>query len=341
MNLLQNICPRAAATVLACAAAVLLSSCVHEWPEMRPTVGVRLTIHHEQDWTEYDYSIGRASRAATPAHRARYIIYAYRAGDTGAPALTFPFYSDDNTLADFTTTLSLPPGRWDLHAWQDHEPAGGPAYYDATDLSAIVYTDPYRADIDERQAFEGSVTVDVPESYDAESAVEGRIDMARPMGRYVFIATDFDKFYNETLSRFPTRSGAAGAPSDLKAEALREFSTVARYPFYMPSKYNFFEQRVTDSASGMSYTASIVPLSATEARIASDHVFMNHHDSGVQVQLILRAPDGSAQRLTDVITVPMKRGQITYVRGKFLTAGVGGGLDIDFEFSGDINIEIK
>lgn len=322
--------------------AQFLSSCVHEFPEISQNITVDLTIRHELDWTEYNYLIGNRSRSGAATHRARYIIYAYPAGKTDSPAHTFRFYNDDASLQDFTTTITLPPGKWDLHAWQDHEPREGGCYYNTEDLSSITYTQPYRGDIEQREAFEGMTSVEIPETYEEGISVSGTIDMARPMGRYVFIATDFEKFYTETLSK----PGIQHAPPwhelapDARAEALKGYAIVALYPFYMPSTYNYFTQRITDSSTGIHYDAEIVPISSTEAKTASDHVFMNHHESGVQVQLGLRTPSNKILQLTDVITVPMKRGQTTYVRGNFLTAGVGSGLDIDFMFSGDINIKI-
>lgn len=320
-----------------------LSSCVHEFPEFSQNVTVSLTIHHELDWTEYDYVVGIPTRADDAAHRARYIIYAFPEGAVEAPVRKFEFYRDDESLQDFTTTITLPPGKWDIRAWQDHEPIDATPYYNADNFSKITYTEPYRGDIEQREAFEGLLTVEVPETYDTELSVAGTINMERPMGKYVFIATDFEKFYNETLTRNEKyRSVSWSAlPADKREEVLKGYSIVVLYPYFMPSVYNCFTQRIMDSEPIKNFGAEILPLSSTEAKIASDHVFMNHHESGVQVQLGLRTPSGEVLKLTDVITVPMKRGQITYVRGKFLTAGVGSGLNINFDFSDDINIEIR
>lgn len=332
-------------TIFGCAAAasaMLLSSCVHEFPEFSQEIGVQLTFHHELGWTEYDYLIDSRTRSAGSEHQPRYTLFIYPEGSTTAPAYTHTFYTDDKSLKDFTTTIALPPGRWDIHVWQDHKPADDMPYYNIDDLSAITYTLPYYGDIEEREAFEGKVTVEVPETYEENVSVSGTVNMARPMGRYVFIATDFEKFYNETLTRYDRKKVSwKELPAYQKEEILKGYSIVALYPYYMPSTYNYFTQRVTDSSTGMRYDASLTPLNEHEAKVASDHVFMNHHESGTQVQLGLKTPDGQLLQLTDVITVPMKRGQTTYVRGKFLTAGLGNGLDIDFDFSGDINIEIK
>lgn len=328
-------------SVIATSLAVM-TSCVHEFPEISQSVKVNITIHHELDWTEYHYLIDSKTRSGENEHTPRYNLYVYQKGKTDAPAYRFSFYHDDSSLGDFTTTISLPPGSWDIHAWQDHEPADGAPYYIVDDLAAVTYSKPYTGDLEQREAFEGKVTVEVPESYADNVTVSGTLNMARPMGRYIFIATDFEKFYDETLTRADKKKVSWKELSiGKKEELLKGYSILALYPYYMPSTYDYFQQKVTDSSTGIKYEASLVPLSDQEAKVASDHVFMNHHESGAQVQLGLKTPEGKLLQLTDIITVPMKRGQTTYVRGNFLTAGVGGGLDIDFEFSGDINIEIK
>lgn len=332
--------PYMCALILTAAAGMALCGCVHEMPETAQAVEVRLTFHHETGWTEYHHQLGVKGRAADD-HRARYLVYAYPEGSISSPALTFSFYRDDLSLQDFTTSIALPPGRWDIYAWQDLEPTGGTPYYKADDLSAITHTTPYRGDTERRDAFEGRISVEVPESYDAEAYAEGTVDMERPLARYVFIATDFDKFYDGAMAKLPAGGAAHTAQSaGQKAEQLSGYSIVVMYPYYMPAVYNRFTQRVTDSWSGVNFGAQIRPLSDSEAAIGSDHLFMNHHQSSAQVQLGLRTPSGELQRLTDVLTIPVQRGQVTYVRGDFLTAGSGSGLDIDFEFSGDINIKV-
>ena len=328
-------------TLIVSAMAVLsLGSCVHEMPETASYVEVRLTFHHETAWTEYHHQPDAKGRA-TDDHRARYLVYAYPEGSISSPAHTFSFYRDDTSLQDFTTSIALPPGRWDIYAWQDLEPMSGTPYYKADALSAITHITPYRGDTERRDAFEGRVSVAVPESYDASACAEGTVDMERPLARYVFVATDFDKFYDGAMAKQPAGAATHAAQSaEQKAEQLSGYSIVVMYPYYMPAVYNHFTQRVTDSWSGVNFEAQIRPLSDSEAAIGSDHLFINHHQSSAQVQLGLRTPSGELQRLTDVITVPVQRGQVTYVRGNFLTAGSGSGLEIDFEFSGDINIKI-
>lgn len=325
--------------------ATLSSSCVHEFPETTDTGAVRLSILHELSWSEYEFVYSRSDDSRQGGWSVRYVIKAYRSGDTSVPMHEFVRYSDDVGRDTFTTRIDLPPGEWDLYVWSDYI-SDSRQLHDATEFSDITYTAPYTGDTDWRDAFEGSsAAIKVEESYDAAYCVERSVLLKRPTAKYVFIATDFRKFFNETLRPslpLPAYQAPAWSSlgSDLHKKLLKGYSVTAFYPLFMPSNYDIFRQKVTASIRGASYSASILPLDDDEARIAFDYVLMNHHDTSAQMQLMLHTPSGDRIMMTPTVDVPLKRGQITYVRGKFLTSDIGGGIDIDFDFSGDINIPI-
>ncbi len=336
--------------VLIVAAMVLTQSCVHEFPELSDTVRVRLKVTHDLNWTSLDYYINensksRDSKAAEEGWTARYILKLYPRGEQKIPVRVYTINRDDITLADFEMDVMMPAGEWDIYVWQDFtNPNEVPPYYETGNFEAVTYAKPYRGDTDMRDAYEGFISLDVPKTMEANYVKTGELEMSRPFARYVFIATDFEKFYNESLSRYnmpmgkPSRWDALSEAQ--KQEALKGFSVLAKYPWYMPAVYNMFTQKVIDSWTNMYYEAEIRPLSSQEAAVAMDYVMINHLESAAQVQLGLKVPDGSIIGLTSTISVPLKRGQTTYVRGDFLTASAGSGLSIDFSFSGDFNIQI-
>lgn len=183
----------------------LLSSCSDSnVPCEDVRIPVHLTIHHDLEWTDTVYYpqgyFARAGRKA-PACRVRYEIRAYPKGVVSGQCRRFSFYSDDVSLADFQTDIQLPMGDWDVYAWQDLVTEGQEPYYDINDFAAITYTKPYRGDTDHRDCFRGAVNVSVPPSALGSGSVSGRLDLARPTGKYVFIATD----YNEFLEKYATR----------------------------------------------------------------------------------------------------------------------------------------
>ncbi len=328
---------------------ILTQSCVHEVPALNENISVKLKIKHDLTWEETDYytpnyASARNSKASDEGWSARYIINLYPRNTTTVPVKTIVVERPDLTLADFVLDVTIPAGDWDIYVWQDFvNPDVVPPYYDVANFGSITYSAPYRGDTDKRDAFEGFIALDVPKTIDSDFCVTGEIVLERPLAKYVFIATDFEKFYNESLSRWniPIAAPAWDALSEMqKDNALKQYSIVAKYAWYMPAVYDIFTGKVTDSWSNMYYDADIKPLNNHEAAIAMDYVMINHMESGAQVQLGMRTPDGQLIGLTSTITVPLKRGQITYVRGDFLTASTGSGLEVDFSFSDNIDIFI-
>lgn len=339
---IKNMVAKAIMLTTGFAAMSVTVSCVHEWPDDNRTVKVRLTVSHDTDWTEYEYNAGYSGRSAASATEAQYVFRVYRKGDTTSPVKRQTFTRNDLSLADFEVELELPSGEWDIYAWQDFVPEDDVPFHDCSDFSRISYTEPYRGGTDWRDAFEGRTSVSVPSTIEAGASVSGTISLERPLAKYVFIATDFNEFFSDMVKKEEAAHDTAGddALSASAAGALDGFGVKLRYPLYMPGVYDMFGQRVADSLTGISYDAVITPVGNGEAVIAFDYVFMNHHDSGVQVQLSLKSPSGNVTGLTGTLSVPLLRGRITYVRGRFLTASVGSGLDIDFSFSDDINIKV-
>lgn len=324
-------------------------SCVHEFPEPGELTEVRLTLTHELPWSEYEYNYKRTGKStrqnSAGSRNARYIIRAYRQGDVTMPLYEFVRMSDDLTLQPFTTSISLPEGEWDIYVWQEMTDSGK-SFYLTSDFAQIGYADPYTGDTDCRDVFEGHTRVNVKASYEADHFIGADISLERPVAKYVFIATDFGKFYDEVL--LPANQGAVQgekkAWSSLslseRKELLAGYSVTAYYPLFMPSVYDMFQQKAIDSARGIRYKAEIEPISDNEAVVSFDYVFMNHSESAVQVMLALRMPQGSETSMTPTVSVPLHRERITYVRGEFLTTGANGGLNIDFGFNDDYNIEL-
>lgn len=307
----------------------LLSGCVHEFPDAKERVDVLLEVVHEDTWEEQDYDFD-GSRVKSAESRSgaqwesRYTFRCYPSGTTAIHSHEFKEVRVGCGTDDFIAGLSLPVGTWDIYVWRELRNDDERAHYDISDFRSITHVDPYRGHSDYRDCFEGMVTVTIQPTIEADAVVHGKVVMRRPMAKYVFIATDYDKYIADEESK-----GSKGDP-DL----------VGVYPMYMPSTYDMTTKKITDSRMGMSYNAKLQPLNEKEAIVAYDYVMMNDREGGAQVQIGMRQPSGALQALTPNVTVPLKRGRITYVRGRFLTTQVGSGIEIDFTFSDDINIKI-
>lgn len=301
---------------------ILSTGCIHEFPnipEAGQAVNVNLRLIPKKEWQTQDFD--PATRGDdTDSWQSRYVVKVYAKDSRKLPVNEYQFSGEvGESSCDFS--VSLNPGEWDIYIWRDYcHPSV--TFHNAERFEAISYLgDEYHGAHEMREAFEGMVSVDTSMiSEDAD--VDFTVQLHRPVAKYVFIATDYGKFIE---GKDPENHG---------------YSVEGVYPLFMPSVYNIFTKQIVDSETGKSYRCGITPLNDDEAMIAFDHVLMNDRDNAAQVQLLLHDPGGGVRSMTTTLTVPLRRGVTTYVRGDFLTVKGGGGIKIDTSFSGEFNIQL-
>lgn len=309
---------------------------VHEFPHMPDTRNLVLRVTHNQGWSEYDHMI---SRGVTPENTIlRYHFLVTPHDDPKVKISDTTIYSTDLSRPDFTTSLKIPAGTYDIWAWSDHAHSDTreSVHHDSRDFENIVYTQPYSGNDDRRDAFRGMTTVSVSASTDEEINVSGTIALERPLAKYRVIATDLREFVEDEMSR---KSLTLADGPDL-SPLLGSYTVKVRYTGYMPSKFNNFINRPVDSATGVTFEGAISQISETEAQLTFDYVMVNGHESSIPVSLEVYDGDMMIAR-TGTINVPIVRNRITNVRGKFLTSLATGGIGINPDFDGEFNIEIR
>lgn len=119
------------------------------------------------------------------------------------------------------------------------------------------------------------------------------------------------------------------------------YKVVFYYTSFLPTMYNVLTQKPIDAKTGMTFTSTLSPLNEEEALIGFDYVLVNGTESSVSVQVGLYDPEGTMLSLSNPVTVPIVRGKVTTVRGKFLTLATGSGIGVSPGFDGEYNIELK
>ena len=320
------------------------SSCVHQFPEEDETGTVYLTVLQETEWLP-DTAV-YLTRAGENNVVIRYDFKVYPKGNTSNSVKDFTILKDDLTREDYTTTLELMPGEYELYCWSDYAyPDGKPIYYDDSNFASITYIKPYEGDSDLRDVFRGVTEFSVTENgYSEIQPVEATINLSRPFARYKFIATDLAEFIDRETTRGKFVEGLSGGapPSDPhKIAKLSEYTVKVVYPMYMPAVFNNFRNNPVDSWTGVSFDCVMTPISATEAVIAMDYVMVNGLQSSVQVMLEVYDPDKVLIARTNTMTIPTKRNRTTLIYNKFLTTIRNDGVGINPDFDGEYNIEIK
>lgn len=326
---------------------IVSTGCVHELPNSGSRRDVLLHITHAIGWTYHDMTVTRGDIPAyvseSPESGARYHIQVFTAGDRTLKLYETEVFNLDMTRSDFTTTLSLPPGEYDLYVWSDYAAAEtqNSYFFHSDDFSSIYYSDPYNGNNELRDAFRGMVSFTVDANIDDNYYAEAEVELERPLSRYEFVSTDLAEFITAEETR--TKGGIvvedpAAAPSRLP---LEQYRILMKYTGYMPSIFNNFTNRPVNSATGIEYEAKVVKLNDNEARLGFDYVMVNGRESSIKVALEIYDPTGELVGRTHSVDVVTKRGMNTTVRGKFLTSQVSGGVGIDPSFNGEFNVPIQ
>lgn len=233
----------------------------------------------------------------------------------------------------YLAELSLLPGDYDLRLWADWTSDGttDDKYYNADDLSAVtVLTDNYAAgeETDKKDAYYTASVLNI-----GEDSSEQAITMTRPFARYRLIANDVEGYLNLIAN------GEDYPP-------VEDLQVLITYEGFFPTGFDVATGKPNDALNtGIHYTTA--PVAATgypeaEARqIGSDFVLTNGEESFVTVTIQMIDPrTGEAISTVSGIQIPYRRGHLTTVTGRFLTAGkTTGGVEVDDDWENDITID--
>lgn len=325
--------------------AMLLSSCVNEWPHPEYRLyDITLKVHSVTDWLpDYDMTNTRAEGLEI-----QYQIQIYKSGTTLDPVWSKTVYSLDMNRPDFTVDLSLYPGDYDVYVWSDicDASTGESLYYDFSDFAKITYLTPYRGDSDNKDAFRGMTSFTIEDTMYLNPTATEEITLRRPLARYMFVATDLGEFVDNELTRGKLR-GVGSREGDIMqyagelADELDSYTIKIIYPLYMPAVFDNFTNKPIDSWTGVSFEGHITPISSEEAILGLDFVMMNGDESYVQVAMEIYDDEGNKIGGTSTINIPTLRDRTTVVYGRFLTSDEDAGVAIDPNFSGQFNIPYR
>ena len=358
---------------------ILLSSCsVHEWFEetaeehafmLYLDFDTDLPLHKEVYYTRGDDD----TRAEEDNYDIRYIINIYKVKDASDESRsidrTLVFTRPYNPDPDYSVAINLPEGNYRFRVWADYLIAGTNTdlHYNTSDFAEIMIhgENGHPGNTEFRDAFNGTtyVTVTDPQIYEIlHGSVpdnSARVPMKRPMGRYEFISTDMDEFLgkviedseNEALIKsyeklFSTKGEDFQVGDDLltrdeiaDAIGLDKYHVVFSYNAFMPSSYNLYTDKPSDSSTGVKYEGKM-QIGDDGMKLGFDYVLTNEQTS-MNMNMKVYNADGDMIASASGVEVPVVRSKNTVVKGAFLTVTSGGGVNINPEFDGDYNIEIE
>lgn len=327
--------------VLVALLAVFVSCNIHEWPAspvFEEPYGLNLVFDTDLPLWDPQTEAPAKSGSAYAVKRGymRYIVRAYpMQGGAPAPEWSeeFIFTREISQGYDCKLTLALPTGSYRLLVWADLTgEKDAAAYYDADDFEAIRLQGTHTGATDHRDAFFGSLDVDVVTYTGAHLTPSGVVEMQRPLAKFEFVTTDLASFLKKEAARMGARA----------ASALDDYEVVFSYIGYMPNAYNLLDDNTVDSSTGVLFRTSMRQLNDNEASLGFDYVFVKESESYVSVQVSLYdKTDGEQVSLANPVRVPLQRGRHTVVRGSFLMRSASGGVGVDPDFDGDHDITFE
>lgn len=263
------------------------------------------------------------ARAVGPEVHLRAVTEIYLRGTNNLVARQKRFIMPTTTEGVYTTDLLIPQDDYDLRIWCDYtsdEQSDNHYITSDTKMIKILPKEAYIANTDTRDAFAQTASISVGKENSKES-----ITMYRSLAKYRLIATDVAKYEEMRLRR--------GFPP------LDELTVVVVYESFLPCAYNIVEGKPNDAQDKYRYTSALSEQSSDEVTVGKDFVFVNGLQSAVTVNVQLRDRDGKTISGMSGIKIDYKAGYLTTVRGEFLTAGIGGGIDINTEWEGNYDVE--
>ena len=331
---------------------IALAGCVHDYPGMTedgeegidPTlVEVNTEVTLDLELVPLEIITQKNARSGTnkarsgttkaaDGYRRRFIIEAWREGKPTARQVTVMDTAEEDGDGKISLPIHLKLHALDytLAVWTDYVKAGttDDLYYDTENLQQVACTDPYTGSTPYRDCLYGTTPLDLRNYRDEWNArVQVKVDMVRPLAQYEIIATDVKDFLRKTK----------------KQRADDETFTITfSYGFYLPTVFNVLSGKPADSRTGIAYTTPLtVPTDGQkECTIGTDFVFVNGTESFVSLSMEIRDSGGDIISRTTGLEVPYRRGHLTTVRARFLTNEMQGGVDIDDDFDGNIDVDL-
>ena len=308
----------------------------------------------------------------------RYLVNVYKVEDENDVSreiyASYVFSKPYESEHDYQAILSLPEGNYRFRIWSDHVGMGTQSdlFYKTSDFTEIILDESgsHPGNNEMRDAFRGNTYGSVydPDLYEIRNGSRpensATATMQRPMGRYEFISTDMDEFLDKVVKNIdsavidalikarseenekdtysnPSEKYWNGLTRDEVSEAagLDKYTVEFSYNAFMPSSYNMYTDRPSDSSTGIKFQGKM-SIGEEGMQMGFDYVLVDENTT-MNLNMKIYNADGEMVASTAGVEVPIVRSKNTVVKGTFLTANSSGGVFINPDFEGDdYNIEI-
>lgn len=241
---------------------------------------------------------------------------------------------DGQTAYTLPVKMRLNARQYRLLVWSDYVRTETPdenLYYDPESLTPVLPQGNYVGNNDRKDCFRACTDLDLREyASDWAVTVPLEVTLERPVGRYEIVSTDLGAFRKRL---------AEGLISGT------DFKARVRYSDYRATGYNVLENVPKNLLSYLFFTTNLNAENWTEDQaslnLAFDYIFVNPGEEGPQIPLeieIVNEKDVQVSRT--LVTIPVRQGYNTVVSGRFMTGTDDGGIAIDPDFDGTVDIDL-
>ena len=322
---------------------VLASSCLYEEPKLTadgeigidPTA-VNIMTNLTLD-TSFDLlNINRSTRATASNSMHRFMVGVYENSQQVASQVIYQAIQPGETSVSIPFTMKLHARNYQFVVWADQVERSDKetyqTFYDATDMTFILRSTPYKGNTTRYDAFYGSTPLNLS-AYRAQwnVTVPIEVSMTRPMASYNLIATDVDKFLKKVKNKEITG---------------KRFTVTVKYNYYMPTGFDAFTGKLKHSLEDIAYSKTIdlatlqEEENKEEINIGFDYLLINQ-EGAASIPVTIEITNESQQVIARYhsLRIPYEQNKETSIRGGFLTTSSGISFDPDFN-DDDIIIDI-
>lgn len=200
--------------------------------------------------------------------------------------------------------------------------------YDAENLAFILPAGKYIGNSRYKDVFAASAMADLTSfrnHWGAETSLD--VELYRPVARYELVAKDVATFLNKLST------------GGLKGES---FTARVKYSDYLPTGYNLWDDVSKNSLMYMEYKVPFErPADGTKELILGFDYVLTDAGETVSIPVELEILNEKNEVLArTAFRIPCERGKNTTVRGNFLTSDANGGIGIDPDYDGDLEVDL-
>lgn len=319
---------------------------VHEFPtgDNDATITVKLKYDESMDVfrrVELESKSIADELAGGAPYQMRTVVKLYQEEPGGLYA-TEPFWSEtflggDLSTMESTFSLTLEPINFKALVWTDFvRTDDGPDFFSIEDFPEVKMVNNQTGGTDLKSSFTAMEVIQLDTVVTSGTNILHEVPMTRPSAKIRFLATDVDDYITKINLRGTLKDPAEVPPSPRDVN-IDEYTLRVTYQGFIPDAWNVRECNASDANTGHSFSSTATILEDNTIYLGCDYIIT---DKETSVDMLVEIFDDQGVLVTRIpnLNIPIAKGKITNVIGRFLTHGISGAVVIDNQYDGEYNI---